>query len=418
MRIAHLLRKYNPAEWGGTETVITQLTDGLRRQGVGSIVYSPRIAMDDTPDPLAAAGCAVRRFDACVPIWGISPEFRRQMIAVGGNLMSFDLIRALWSTPCSAIHSHTLGRIGGIGLTIARQKKIPFVVTIHGGVYDLPAAMRRDFNAPRERGWEWGKLFGVLLKSRRLLQEADAIITCNEREAALIRKQHPDRQVIVHPHGVPAQLYQVDRRPAARAAFPEIRDRPVLLSVGRIDPVKNQSWLVEQLPELLRRHPRLVLVLAGPCTDAPYGDALSRRIAQLGLGGNILLTGKLPPGDERLIGLMQEAQAVVLPSISETFGLVILEAWAAGTVVVSSRTSGASALIEHGKNGWLFDLDDPVAFQEALATTLRDPVTRGSVAAAGRKRASADFDTGVLAARMRQLYQRLEEEKHAHRNHS
>ena len=108
MRIAHLLRKYNPAEWGGTETVIHQLFDGLRAQGDESVVYCPRLVENSgatgratnghaVRDPLAEAGCLVNRFNACVPIWGISNEQRRQMVAVGGNLMSFDLLRSLWS---------------------------------------------------------------------------------------------------------------------------------------------------------------------------------------------------------------------------------------------------------------------------------------------------------------------------------
>src|SRR5437016_4146952 len=162
MRIAHLLRKYNPAEWGGTETVIHQLFEGLRREGADSIVYCPRlaangqqganghatshghVALTHVRDPLAEGGCLVKRFNACVPIWGISAEQRRQMVAVGGNLMSFDLLSSLWSAPrLSVIHSHALGRVGGIGLTIARRRKIPFVVTVHGGVYDLPEGVKK-----------------------------------------------------------------------------------------------------------------------------------------------------------------------------------------------------------------------------------------------------------------------------------
>jgi alpha-maltose-1-phosphate synthase len=133
MHVAHLLRKYNPAEWGGTETVIQQLFDGLRRHGVDSVVYCPALDSPPQRDPLADAGCEVRRFRACVPVLGISPEQRRQMIAVGGNLLSLDLLKTLWAEQRFAvIHSHTLGRIGGVGLTIARQKKVPFVLTIHG----------------------------------------------------------------------------------------------------------------------------------------------------------------------------------------------------------------------------------------------------------------------------------------------
>ncbi len=420
MRIAHLLRKYNPAEWGGTETAIRQLVDGLRRENVSSVVYCPALPADalSAPDPLPEAGAIVHRFRACVPVWGISPEQRRQMIAVGGNLMSFDLIRALWSAKHAVIHSHALGRIGGIGLTIARRKKIPFVVTVHGGAYDLPPGLRQSFDAASTLGWEWGKPFGLLLRSRHVLTEADAILTCNAREAELIRKQHPDRRVIVQPHGVPAALYATDHRLAARVAFPQIVDREVLLAVGRIDGVKNQGWLVEQMPALLARHPRALLVLAGACTDEVYGEKLRQRIAALGLENGVLLAGKLPPADPRLIGLLQEARVALLPSISETFGLVILEAWAAGTPAVSSRTSGASALLDPGKNGWLFDLERPETFHEALDVALRDPAAREQVIAAGRTRVVADYDTRVIATRMRRLYELLQEESHAHRHSS
>jgi alpha-maltose-1-phosphate synthase len=414
MYVAHLLRKYNPAEWGGTETVIQQLFDGLRRHGVESVVYCPAIAHARLRDPLAEAGCNVQRFRACVPILGISPEQRRQMISVGGNLLSFDLLRMLWAERRFAvIHSHTLGRIGGVGLTIARRKKIPFVLTIHGGVYDLPEAMRKAFSTPIASGWEWGKAFGMMVRARHVLNEADAIITCNPREAELIQERHPDRRVMVQPHGVAARIYEVDHREAALAAFPAIRGREVILSLGRIDPVKNQGWLVDQLPELIRRHPKAMLVLAGACTDEAYGRALERRVAELALGNQVLITGKLPPADARLIGLLQRARVCVLQSISETFGLVILEAWAAGTPAISSRTSGPSALIEDGSNGWLFDLQRPESFHAVLETAFNNDEARARVIAAGRERVIASYDTTVLAGRIKALYGQLHEDKHA-----
>ena len=434
MRIAHLLRKYNPAEWGGTETVIQQLFDGLRRQGAESIVYCPRLVDaaphgagapgrangangHSVPDPLAEAGCLVQRFKACVPIWGISGEQRRQMIAVGGNLLSFDLLRTLWQAPrLSLIHSHALGRVGGIGLTVARRRKLPFVVTVHGGVYDLPEGLKKSFNSTAARGFEWGRPFGLLLNARRVLEDADAILTCNPKEAELIRKKHPDRRVVVQPHGVRAEIYETDQRAAARAAFPRIVGRDVLVSVGRIDPVKNQGWLVEQMPALIRRHPNALLVLAGACTDEPYGRALDARIAELGLEHHVYLPGKLPPADPRLVGLMQEARVALLPSISETFGLVIIEAWAAGTPAISSRTSGATALIEEGRTGWLFDLQRAEEFHAAVDTVLSNPAAVAQVKAAARARVLADYDTRVLAARLKDLYAQLTEERHAHRH--
>ena len=419
MHVAHLLRKYNPAEWGGTESVIRQLCEGLRQHDISSVVHCPRLVTNgaEVADPLVDAGCTVKRFKTCVPIWGIPAERRRQMISVGGNLMSFDLFGSLWrDRQISVVHSHALGRIGGIGMAVARRRKVPFVVTIHGGVYDLPENVKRDMNGQGEggrEGWEWGKLFGLILRSRRVLLDADAIVTCNPREAELIRQHHPDRHVMVQPHGVPAKTYQKDHRAAAREAFPWVDGRQVLLSVGRIDPVKNQMWLIEQMPALLRRHPRAMLVLAGPCTDEPYGRAVDQTIARLGLAESVRLTGKIPPGDPRLLGLMQESQAVLLPSLSETFGLVLLEAWAAGTAVISSRTSGAKALIDHGENGWLFDLNHPAEYHAGIDQMLENPEWRARSVELGTKRVVTEYDATVLTERMKQLYQHLIEKKHA-----
>jgi len=124
----------------------------------------------------------------------------------------------------------------------------------------------------------------------------------------------------------------------------------------------------------------------------------------------------LPPGDPRLIGLFQSAEVIVLPSISETFGLVILEAWAAGTTVISSRTSGALELIQHGENGWLFDLGAPQTLLQAVDCALLHPELRSRLAAAGGRVASAEYDTTVLAGRMKDLYDQLIAEKNALRN--
>ena len=304
-----------------------------------------------------------------------------------------------------------MGRIGAIGRLIARRRRLPFVFTTHGGVYDLPPALKEQLNSPPTEGLEWGKLCGLLLQSRRLLDDTDAIVTCNGREAELMRRNHPSRRVVVQPHGVPARLYEGDQRAAARAAFPRVIGRSVLLSLGRIDSVKNQAWLIEQLPALIRRHPRLLLVLAGAVTDEGYAAEMEREIVRHGLGWHVVLTGGLPPGDPRLIGLLQEARAVVLPSVSETFGLVILEAWAANTAVIASRTTGATSLIEDGKTGLLFNLDQPDEFHAGVDRLWFDPDLAVRLAGAGRLRVWADFDTRVLAERMRRLYENLIEEK-------
>jgi len=420
MRVAHLLRKYNPSEWGGTESAIVQLTADMANHGVESVVFAPRLPRGaETADPLAGADRAVRRFRASVPVWGISPARKAQLVAVGGNLVSFDLMGSLWGERnLDVVHSHAQGRLGAIARVVARARRLPFVLSIHGGLYDVPADVRAGLRGPSTGGWDWGRPLGLALRARHLIDQADAIITLNPREAALIRERHPGRRVLTEPNGVPTALFARESGQAAMEAFPEMRGRSVLLVLGRIDPVKNQDWLIAQAAELIRRHPKALLVFVGASTDREYGDAFQARIGREGLRDFVKIVGPLPFGDPRLIGLLQLARAVVLPSKSETFGIVIVEAWAAGTPVISSRTSGATAVVSDGVNGLLFDLDRPETFHSAVDQVLTQPELAAQWGAAGRAKAVAEFDTSIRAGRMKRLYEELIGEKNALRHSS
>lgn len=412
MQVVHLLRKYNPSEWGGTETAIKRLLDGLRHHEINSVVLCPRIDSYVGGDPLREAGHEVRRFHAFAPVLGISKAQREQLIAVGGNLLSFDLPGLmLREKGVSVIHTHAGNRLGGVALTIAKIKKLPLVATIHGGILDLPEKAKEFLRQPLKGGFEWGKVFGVLLRSRKVLAEADAILTCNKKEAELQQKQFPHKRIVVQPHGVPAAEYQKDSRDAAIKAFPQISGKDLLLSVGRIDPVKNQGWLVDQAPQIFSKHPNAILVIAGSCTDVAYGKMVEKKIQALGLENRILLTGGLPPGDPRLIGLFQQAKAVLLPSLSETFGLVILEAWAAGTPVISSTTSGALDLIRENENGWLFDWENPKSFHHPVEIALTKPKIAARFGETGRALVLAKYDVNAIGAQVKKLYEELVEEK-------
>lgn len=414
MRVAHILRKYVPAEWGGTETALQRLTEGLAAHGVTNAVYYPGAGQPPSGDPLTAAGCELLPYRACVPVWGLPESTRRQMLSVGGNILSFDLPWMLTrDRGLDVIHSHVLGRIGGIAGTVARRRDLPLVISIHGGVLDMPAGLRQNLDATTQhRGLEWGRLFGWWWRARHLLAEADAIVTVNTREAELLREQYPRQRVVVQPHGVNTAQFRPDHRAAALAAFPAIQGRTVLLMMGRIDPVKNQRWVVEQMPRVIARHPRALLVLAGACTHAEYGAELQHDITRLGLTNHVLLTGGLPPGAPATIGLMQSARVAILASVSETFGLVVLESWAAGAAMLASATTGATALVRDGINGGLFGHGQADEFHARLDRMLTDQVWQATLVDAGR-RAVADYDTTALARRIQLLYAQLCDEKHA-----
>jgi starch synthase len=412
MRIAHVLRKYNPAEWGGTETAVKQLIDGLKQEQFESVVYCPKLERPPARDPLAEEGHSLKRYSAFVPVFNLSEEQHAQLVAIGGNLMSFDLFGGLLAERnLSLIHTHTLNRIGGIALTVARLRRIPLVVTIHGGVLDLPKSVQQTLSAPLEDGFEWGKVFGAVFRSRHVLRDADAIVTCNPKEAELQKEQFPEKRILVQPHGVPIAKYSEDHRQKALEAFPTLASPRIILIVGRIDPVKNQGWVLVQMPEILKKYPDATLVLAGSCTDELYGKALRKEVRRLGIEDKVLFTGGLPPADPRLIGLMQLASVVIVPSLSETFGLIILEAWAAGAAVLSTRTSGALSLVKQAENGHLFNLNDLAEFHAGLNAILDSPEQAKRLGSNGRDLAASHYDTVILSRRIKALYEELIEQK-------
>lgn len=409
MQVSHILRKYDAAQWGGTETALQRLVQGLRQHGVSSVVHAPGSANRADTEMLRETDVRIQRYHAFVPVTGISAAQREALISWGGNLFSFDLFWQLRASGADVMHSHALNRIAGISLLAARTRGVPHAITLHGGSLDVPDEVRSKLTAPLKGGFEWGKALGALVRSRHVLKHTDVIFTCNPREAALLQKKYPKQRILVQPHAVPAAQYAIDCRAAALTAFPQIANRDLIVKVARLDPAKNLPWLVRQLPAIKRRHPRAMLVLIGSGTTQTVVEELNHEIARLGLGNDVLLTGGLASGSAELIGLVQSARLCVLCSTAEPFGIVILEAWAAGTPVLSSRTSGAASLIEHGQTGLLYDLDQTADFHSGIDTLMINNRLHRHLSAEALERVRADFDIPAIAGRVARVYEELVE---------
>lgn len=388
-----------------------RLIQGLQQHGISSRVHAPHHPNANDTDLLRAAGAEIQRYRAFVPVAGISAAQREALISWGGNLFSFDLFWQLRASGADVMHSHALNRLAGISLLAARTRGVPHVITLHGGALDIPDEVNARLTAPLKGGFEWGKSLGMLVRSRRVLRNTDAIFTCNPREAALLQKKYPAQRIIVQPHSVPAAEYAIDSRGAARQAFPQIAGRDLIIKVARLDPAKNLPWLVRQMPAIKRRHPRAMLVLAGAGTTQSVVEELHSEISRLGLSNDVLLTGGLGLGSAELIGLIQSARLLVLSSTAEPFGIVILEAWAAGTPVLSSRTSGAASLIENGRTGLLYNLDQAADFHSGIDTLMLNNKLHRHLRAEAREHVRAEFDVPTIGRRVARVYEELIEAK-------
>lgn len=246
---------------------------------------------------------------------------------------------------------------------------------------------------------------------RRVRAETEVIACSDAILANSIAEMHqlvelydtdPARIEVVPP-GVDHAFFSPGDRRGARAAL-GLGDHPVLLFAGRIQPLKGLTVAVAALAELSDTHPDAVLVVVGGSSGVEGRaefDAARSLVDVLGLQDRVRF---VPPQPHHLLSTYYRAADVcIVPSRSESFGLVALEAGACGTPVVAAAVGGLLTLIDDGVTGFLIDNREPADFAAAVASILDTPrlATAMSVAAAERAR---QYTWSTTAARLRRLY--------------
>eukprot|EP01071_Lankesteria_metandrocarpae_P010228 Lankesteria_metandrocarpae@DN5312_c0_g3_i1.p1 len=125
---------------------------------------------------------------------------------------------------------------------------------------------------------------------------------------------------------------------------------PLFLFVGRMAVQKGPDLLIEAIPHVLKFRGDAKFIIVG---DGHLLDSLQKRAAHLNLGNSCKLIGKCTGG--RLLSLFKAADAVVVPSRNEPFGIVVLEAWAAHKPVVATTCGGPRDFVSHDVDGYLVD---------------------------------------------------------------
>lgn len=413
LKTIHIPRRFVTEAWGGTETVVLETCRRLPAHGVDSKIFCP--AALSTPGQARINGVSVQRFPYFYPYIGLSSASAAALDLKGGNLFSVSLYRQLRKEPeLDLIHLHTAKRLGGIGRSIARKRNIPYVISIHGGMIDVPTEEAATWTAPTAGTLEWGKLLGMMVGSRRVLDDADAIICVDGNEAVRMKNLYPHKRVEFLPNGVDPAPYQTGDGARFRRQHHMAPDQKIILNISRIDPQKNQKLAVDVLDRIRQAGENAMLVLIGPVTNTTYRAELENDIRDKGLSEHVLLIPGLPPGDPMLYDAYAAADTFLLSSTHEPFGIVILEAWAAGAPVVAASVGGVPDFTHHEQDVLRFQRNDAAEAARHTLTILQNPDRAQALCEAGRKLVQVQYHWDTITQQLTDLYTDIIETRKSH----
>jgi D-inositol-3-phosphate glycosyltransferase len=266
--------------------------------------------------------------------------------------------------PYDAIHAH-YWLSGVAGTYLKKRWDAPLIVSFHTLARVKDVASPGDPPEPlfRKRG------------EGRVIRAADRIIapTLTERDQLIELYDADESRISVAPPGVDLDVFRPGDRAAAKRHF-GFSDDPLVLFVGRLQPFKGTDIAVDAMAHLGRMVPDAQLAIVGG--DSPRGsrgESIRLKLAARRLGVSDRLRFMEPVDHTELPELYRAADVVVVPSASESFGLVALEASACGTPVVATAVGGLRLIVRDGESGYLVERREADAFAAALSRVLADP---------------------------------------------
>jgi glycogen(starch) synthase len=229
-----------------------------------------------------------------------------------------------------------------------------------------------------------------------LAHEAARVLVCSEYmkwEVTRLLELAPGK-VDVIPNGVHDHAWQAQPRAVAAARSRFAGAGPLIGFAGRLVYEKGAQHLVGAVPRLREEHPGLRVVIAG---EGPYRSELQEEARRLKLQRAVSFTGFMT--ERELPAIFAATDATVVPSLYEPFGMVALEAAAAGAPLAVAATGGLAEIVQPGVTGVTFPHSDPDALASAVGTLLADEVFARRVAREAKSMVSARYSWATIADR-------------------
>ncbi len=292
------------------------------------------------------------------------------------------------------VHSHYY-LSGQIGSLARNHWRVPHAFMFH----TLGVLKNRIASSPKEPGLR-------IAAEKRLAVECDLIFAATEREKRQLVELYGASPGKIHvvPCGVDTEKFQTAERSESRARLELREGEPVILYVGRFDPIKGVDRLLAAA-SILRRElrPRVVLV-GGGGENASEERKLRALCSELSLNDCVTFAGRKV--HDELPDYYRAADVLVLPSHYESFGLVVLEALACGAPVVAMRVGVVEDIVRSGVNGWVLSENTPEHLAEGVRRVLDAKKNRGMSADSIRS-SVRDYDWDFVARSVDEEYRAL-----------
>jgi glycosyltransferase involved in cell wall biosynthesis len=354
IRTLQVLRRFVFSEWGGTETVVYNTARHLQETGNPAEILAT-MALEQTVEETRGA-IKIRRFPYIYPYLNLNRKNKYIIDKKGGDPYSWSLYRyMLQAESIDLIHCHTMNRLAAIVRLAALKRDIPYLVSFHGGFFDVPVHEMSQMVRAYKGSINYGKIIDILIRKSRYLEDAAAIICVGYNEYEITKTKFPDKLVYYLPNGVEPAKFKPCQSNDFRERHQISPNAGLILCISRLDYQKNQHLLIELLEKLVKRGENAHLALIGPITSEKYYQKMMEMILEKGLGEKTTIIPGLQAEDADLVKAYQAADVFILPSIHEPFGIVVLEAWASGLPVIAAGVGGLKRLVRDGENGLVFD---------------------------------------------------------------
>ena len=389
MHIAHFTNFYLPVVNGVVRSV-ESFREALSRQGHNVFVFAQADGDYDDEAPFIFRYPSLTlpmqiEIPAVIPV---SPFVDQLLPALKPNV----------------IHTHHPILLGQAAARKAEELDLPLVFTFHTQYreythyFPLPQDAIQEFLKNAVETW----LKDFMRKCQHI------VIPSESMKEILIRDYGLQDRYTVIPTGIDLEPYQTVDGNEMRARK-NWQDDKVIVSIGRLAPEKNWKTLLHAVAKVHQEHPNLRLVLIG---GGPEKDALQELAAELGIAERVTFTGKLPFSE--VTAYLKAADIFGFASVTETQGLVTMEAMTAGLPVVAVDASGTRDIVDHGEQGFLVcnDADDLAV---SIKRLLDSPEKMRRFSIKALKKAKT-FDVKYLAKKLIGVYEQAIQDKDNQQN--